>query len=182
MTADLFRREALEFRSRQQGPGAVLRATAAWVRWLYWIVLVLLVAGLALMFFVRMDRSTSGPALVNPQTRTFVAVLPAVANSDLQSGHPLQLEVVGRSRRLAVAAWTLHTEEANDAQVHRAGFGSFPQPAILVSGALASDGAEPAATPTSPRLTGRAVVVLSSKPVFSLFLHGFGGASGEGNS
>ena len=182
MPADLFRREALEYWSRQRGPGAVLRVSAPWVRWLYWIVLALMVAGLALAFFARIDQSTSGPALVNPQNRTFVAVLPAVAGSELQGGRPLHLEVDGPSGRQDLAARALRVEAADDAEVHRAGFSSFPQPAILVSGVVAPGVADLAGTPSSPRLTGRAVIVLSSKRAFSVFLHGFEGTPGGGNS
>ena len=182
MSDDLFRREALEFWSRQRGPGAVLRVAASWVRWLYWIGLALVVVGLALAFFARIDQTISGPALVNPQKRTFVAVLPAVASLDLQGSQPLRLEVDGPSGRQYVAARPLRVEAANDAEIHRAGFGSFPQPAILMTGVLAPDVADQVQTPSSPHLTGRAVVVVGSKQAFTVFLHGFKGAPEGGNS
>lgn len=182
MAADLFRQEALDYWSRQRGPGAVLRITTPWVRWLYWIVLALVVAGLALTFLIRIDQRTSGPALVNPQERTFVAVLPAVAGSDLQGGRPLRLEVEGPSGWRDVPARVLRAGTAQDADILQAGFGSYPQPAILVTGVLDPDIADRAGMSPAPRLTGRAVVVLGSEPVFSVLLHGFGGASEKGNS
>src|SRR3954453_22773841 len=91
-SADLFRREALEYWSGQRGPAGVLRVGAPWVRWLYWVVLALLAAGLALSFLVRLDQTASGPTLVDPQHRTFVAVLPADASSAVQAGRRLRLE------------------------------------------------------------------------------------------
>jgi hypothetical protein len=182
MSTDLFRREALEYRSRQGGPGAVLQVGAPWVRWLQWIVLALVAAGLALTFLVRVEQTTSGPALVDPQKRTFVAVLPAVAGSDLQGGRPLRLEVDGPTGRRSVAASVLQVEAAEDADVQRAGFKRIPQPAVLVTGALAPAAAAPAQTPSSPDLTGRAVIVLGSERAFSLFLRGFEGAPEGGNS
>lgn len=180
MAADLFRQEALEYWSRQRGPGAVLRVAAPWVRWLYWIVLLLVVAGVVLAFFARIEQSISGPVLVHPQTRTFVAVLPAVANPDLQGDRSLRLELDGPSGRRDVAAWALHAEPASDAITRQAGVGPFPQPATLVTGVLAADVANPSRTP--PILRGRAVVVLGSQRVFSIFLHGFNGVSEQGNS
>jgi hypothetical protein len=178
--AELFRREALEFWSRQRGPGPVLRATTAWVRWLYWIVLTLVMAGAALTFFARIDQSISGPVLVNAEKRTFVAVLPTVANAHLQSGRPVHLQMDGPYGWRDVAVRTLHTKPASETDIHQAGFGSFPQPAILLSGALTSDAADLARTQSS-RLTGRAVIMLGSKPMISMFLHGFDGAPDRGN-
>ena len=180
MPTELFRREALDYWSRQRGPGAVLRVTSPWVRWLYWIVLALVVVSLVLTFFTRIDQSTSGPALVNPQERTFVAVLPAIAGSDLHGGRPLRLEVDGPSGWQDLSARIVRAEAANDADLQRAGFGSFPQPAILITGVL--DVTDLAGTPPPSRLTGRAVIVLGSKPVFSVLLHGFQGDPEGGNS
>ncbi len=181
-STDLFRREALEYWSRQRGPGAVLRVGAPWVRWLYWIVLALVAAGVALTFFVRIDQTASGPALVDPQNRTFVAVLPAAAGAEMQGGRPLPLQVDGPAGRQDVAAAALHVEAADDADVRRAGFSSFPQPAVLVTGVLTPEGAALAESPSSARLTGRAVVVLGSEQAFSVFMRGFQGAPEGENS
>jgi hypothetical protein len=173
--SDLFRREAFEFWSRQRGPVGVLRVAAPWVRWLYWMVLVLVAAGVTLTYFANIEQTTSGFALVDPQQRTFVAVLPAVAASELQGERPLRLEVHGPAGWQDVAASTLHVEAAEDADVQRAGFNSFPRPAILVTGVLAPDTVF-MVEPSSARLTGRAVVALGSRRSLFVLLHGFEGA------
>jgi hypothetical protein len=173
--SDLFRREALEFWSRQRGPVGVLRVASPWVRWLYWTVLALVAAGVTLTYFAHIEQTTSGPALVDPEQRTFVAVLPAVAASGLQGERPLRLEVHGPAGWQDVAPSTLQAEAAEDADVQRAGFNSFPRPAILVTGVLAPDTVF-MATPASARLTGRAVVALGSTRALFVLLHGFEGA------
>jgi len=173
MSTDLFRREALEYWSRQRGPSGVLRVGAPWVRWLYWIVLALVAAGLALTLLVRIEQTTSGPARVDPQPRTFVAVLPAAAGSDLHRGHPLRLEVDAPAGPESMAASVLEVRAAEDADVRRAGFETFRQPAVLVTGVLTPDAATPARTASSSGLAGRAVIELGSKRAFSVFLEGF---------
>jgi hypothetical protein len=178
MSTNLFRREALEYWSRQRGPDAVLRVETPWVRWLYWMVLGLLIAGLALAFLLRIEQTTSGPATIDPQQRTFVAVLPAASSSDLHRGRPLRLEVDAPEGRQTVAASVLQVRAAEVADVRRAGFETFPQPAVLVTGVLAPDAAAPAGTPSSSDLTGRAVVRLGSKQAFSAFVEGFDEAQG----
>jgi hypothetical protein len=176
MPADLFRREALEYSSRQHGPGAVLRVGAPWLRWLYWVVVVLAVAGVALSFVAPIERTTSGPALLDSQGRTFVAALPADAGSDLSTGRSVRLQVDGPTGRQDVQASVRDARAAEDADVRQAGFSSFPQPAVLVTGVLDPD--TPALTGTPPRLTGRAVVLLGSTPAASLFFQGFEGGDG----
>lgn len=179
MPTDLFRREALEYWSRQQGPGSLLRVSVRWVRWLYWAVLALVVAGLALTFLVRIDQTASGPALVDPQQRTFVAALPAAA-PDLQSGRSLRLDVSTPEGTRVVTGTAQHVRPAEDADVERAGFHSFPSPAVLVTGMLAPGTPTPTGTPGEAPLPGRAVVSLGSQQAFSLFVRGFDGTSGGG--
>jgi hypothetical protein len=65
--------------------------------------------------------------------------------------------------------------------VRRAGFRSFPRPVVLVTGVLEPDAAALVATGSSPRLTGRAVVVVGSEQAFSLLLGGFDDVSEGGN-
>jgi hypothetical protein len=122
MPAELFRREALEYSSRQHGPGAVLRVGAPWLRWL------------------------------------------------------VRLQVDGPTGRQEVAASVRDARAAEDADVRQAGFSSFPQPAVLVTGVLDPD--TPALTGMPPRLTGRAVVLLGSTRVAALFFQGFEGGNG----
>jgi hypothetical protein len=176
MPAELFRQEALDYSSHQQGPGAVLRMGTPWLRWLYWVVLALAAAGVALILVVPIQRTTSGPALLNPQDRTFVAALPADAGSDLSAGLSVRLQVDGPTGRQEVAASVRDARAAEDADVRQAGFSSFPRPAVLVTGVLDRDA--PALTGTPPRLPGRAVVLLGSTRAASLFLQGFEGGEG----
>ena len=176
MPTDLFRREALDYWTRQHGPGSLLRAGVPWVRWLYWTGLALVAVGLALLFLVHIDETTTGPALIDPQQQTFVAALPAAA-SDLQQGRPLRLEVNTPTGAQSVAATVQHVDAAQDADVERAGFSSFPSPAVLVTGVLAPRTTDQPGAPSSPRMHARAVVALGSQQAFSLFVHGFDGAS-----
>ena len=178
----LFRQEALDFWTRQRGPGAVLRVALPWVRWLYWIVLALVVAGLALAFSARIHESAAGPALIDGEERTFVALLPAAASSDLRPDRLPPVEVDGLPGRRSVAAQALHVEPADDVEVRRAGFGPFPQPAMLVSGVLAPDAPGVPELPSSPRLTARAVVVVRSERLLTALLRGFEGTLEGGNT
>jgi hypothetical protein len=171
-SGDLFRREALEYWTRPRGSDAVVRVGAPWVRWLYWVLLVLVVAGLALAAVTRVERTASGPALVDPQAGTFAAVLPAAAGSELRDGRPLRLEVDGPAGRQDVAVSVSHVEVADDTDVRRAGFGSAPQPAVLVTGVLARDAGVSTEAP-APRTRGRAVAELGSQRALPLFLQGF---------
>ena len=171
---DLFRREALEYWSRQRGAGAELRVGAPWVPWLYWFVLALVAVGLALTFFTRIEQTTSGPALVDPQKGTFVAVLPAAAASELRDGRPVGIEVNGPTGSQDVVASAGHVEAAAVAEIRRAGFTSFPEPGVLVTGVL--PGAADLGGTSSPGLSGRAVVELGSQRALPLFLNGVRGA------
>jgi hypothetical protein len=138
-------------------------------------VLALVAAGVALTFVVPIDRTTSGPALLDPQGRTFVAALPADAGSDLSTGRPVRLQVDGPAGRQDVAASVLQARPAENADVRRAGLGTFPQPAVLVTGVLTPDAVVPTG---SPPLPGRAVVLLGSTRTADLFLQGFEGGDG----
>jgi hypothetical protein len=149
-----------------------------WIRWLYWVVLALVVAGVALAFVVPIERTTSGPALLDPQDRTFVAALPADAGSDLSTGRPVRLEVDGPAGRQDVTASVLQARPAENADARRAGFSTFPEPSVLVTGVLTPDAVVPTGSSPSPRLPGRAVVLLGSTRAASLFLQGFQGGDG----
>jgi hypothetical protein len=174
----LFRQEALEFRAGEPRSGGVLRIDPPWTGWSYWIVLALVVAGVVTAATVRTSETTSGPALVHLQERTFVALVPDAASQDLQPGQLVRLQVDGAGRR-PLTARTLEAEVADQAGVRRAGFAPPSEPAILVTGVLAAD-AEVASLPASPRREGRAVVVLRSQSVFSLFLRQLRGTLGGG--
>lgn len=173
MPAELFRQEALDFWTRQRGPGTVLRVGSPWVRWLYWIVLGLALVGLALAFSARIDETASGPAQVNGRQRTFLAVLPAPAHSELQAHSSLRIEVETTAGRRAIAAQARRIEAADDHDLREAGFVGFPQPAILVTGSLAPDASDLAGSTASPP-RGRALVVLRSERAITVLLRGFG--------
>ena len=162
----LFRREALDFQAAQPQHGGVLRIDPPWSRWLYWMVLALVAAGVVVTATVRTSETTSGPALINVQERTFVALVPA-ASQDLRRGRLVRLHVDGARRPLA--ARLLRAEVADQAGVRRAGFASASQPSVLVTG-LFERHADVASSPSSPRPEGRAVVVLRSQRILGLFL------------
>jgi hypothetical protein len=174
----LFRQEALEFRVSGPRQDGVLRIEPPWTGWLYWIVLALVVAGVVVTATARTSETTSGPALINVQERTFVALVPDAASADLHRGQLVRLQVNGPQGR-PLAARVLRAELADQAGVRRAGFASSSQPGMLVTGVLAPY-ADVASLPPSPRHEGRAVVVLRSQKILNLFLRQLGGILGGG--
>ncbi len=173
----LFRQEALEFQASRPGQGGVLRIDPAWTRWLYWIVLALLVAGVAVTTTARTSETTSGPALISVQERTFAALVPDAASPDLHRGQLVRLQVEGRE----LTARVLRFDVADSAGVRRAGFASFSQPGMLVTGDLAPD-ADVASLPSPPRHEGRAIVILRSQSILDLFLRQLSGTLGGGGN
>jgi hypothetical protein len=173
----LFRREALEFHAGQPRQGSVLRVDPPWIGWLYWIVLSLVVAGVVFTATARTSETTSGPALINVQERTFVALVPD-ASPDLRRDQLVRLQVDGPEGR-PLAARVLRAEVADRAGVRRAGFASFAQSGTLVTGLLERH-AVVASLPSSPRPEGRAVVILRSQRILDLFLRQVRGMLGRG--
>jgi hypothetical protein len=174
----LFRQEALEFHDGRSRPGGVLRIDPPWTGWLSWIVLALLVAGVAVAATARVSETTSGPALINVQERTFVALVPGAASPDLQRGQLVRLQVDGPEGR-PLAARVLRAEAAGQAGIRRAGFASSSQPAMLVTGVLAPH-ADVASLPSSPRHQGRAIVILGSQRILDLLFRELSGTLGGG--
>ena len=174
----LFRQEALEFHTGQQRPDGVLRVDPRWTRWTYWLVLALLVAGVIVTATARTSETTSGPALIDAQERTFVALVPGAASPDLQPGQTVRLDVQGLEGP-PLAARALKAEVADQAAIRRAGFPASSQPAVLVTGVLGPR-ADVGALPSSPRHEGRAVVVLRSQTILDLFLRQLQGTLGKG--
>jgi hypothetical protein len=171
----LFRQEALEFQSSQPQGGAP-RIDPPWTRWAYWIVLALVVAGVVVTATVRTSETTSGPARINVQERTFVALVPDAAAPDLRPGQLVRLRVDGSERR-ALAARVVRAEAADQDDVRRAGFASSAQPAMLVTGVLEPH-ADVTSLPASPPRDGRAVVVLRSPTILNLFARQLRGTLG----
>jgi hypothetical protein len=175
----LFRQEALEFHTGQQRPDGVLRLDPAWTRWTYWLVLALLLAGVIVAATASTSETTSGPALINMQEGTFVALVPGAASPDLQPGQTVRLDVQGLDSP-PLAARALKAEVADQAAIRQAGFPSSYQPAVLVSGVLGSHADVGAALAPSARHEGRAVVVLRSLRILDLFLRQLQGTLGNG--
>jgi hypothetical protein len=173
----LFRREALEFHAGEGQDGGLLRIDPPWMGWLYWIALLLVAAGVVVTATARTSETTSGPALINVRDRTFVAVVPD-ASVNLRRGQLVRLEVDAPEGR-PLAARVLKAEVADQAGLRRAGFDSSAQPGRLVTGLLERR-ADVAALPASPRPAGRAVVVLRSQRVLSMFLRQLRGMLGTG--
>jgi hypothetical protein len=174
----LFRQEALEFHTGQQRPDGVLRVDSPWTRWAYWFVLALMVAGVVVTWTARTSQTTSGPALIDVQERTFVALVPGAASPDLQPGQTVRLDVRGLEGP-PLAARALKAQVADQAAIRRAGFPSSSQPAVLVTGVLGPH-ADVGALPSSPRHEGRAVIVLRSQRILDLFLRQLQGTLGKG--
>ena len=173
----LFRQEALEFQASQP-QGGVLRIDPRWTRWTYWLVLALLVAGMIVTATAHTSETTSGPALIDLQERTFVALVPGAASPDLQPGQTVRLDVQGR-KGPPLAARLLKAEVADQAAIRRAGFPSSSQPAVLVTGVLGLH-ADVGALASPPRHGGRAVVVLRSQRILDLLLRQLRGTLGKG--
>jgi hypothetical protein len=173
----LFRREALEFQASQP-QGGVLRIDPRWTRWTYWLVLALLVAGVIVTATAHTSETTSGPALIDLQERTFVALVPGAASPELQPGQTVRLDVQALEGP-PLAARALKAEVADRAAIRRAGFPSSSQPAVLVTGVLGPR-ADVGALPSSPRHGGRAVVVLRSQRILDLLLRQLQGTLGKG--
>ena len=173
----LFRREALEFQASQP-QGGVLRIDPRWTRWTYWLVLALLAAGVIVTATAHTSETTSGPALIDMQERTFVAIVPGAASPDLQPGQTVRLDVQGLEGP-PLAARALKAEVADQAAIRQAGFPSPSQPAVLVTGVLGPH-ADTASLPSSPRPEGRAVVILRTQTILELFLRQLQGTLGKG--
>jgi hypothetical protein len=173
--APIFRREALDFRSGVGHERAALRADSPWTRPLYWLMLMLAVGAVGAGWAVRADATTSGPASLDLPTRTFTALVPVAAGSDVQPGRPVRLRLSGRT----LDADVLTVQMTDTADARRAGFASTTGPAVLLTGALTVD-ENTAGLPASSRQQGRVVVVLRSDRLIHLFLDGVGGLFGKG--
>ena len=179
-SSGLFRQEALEFHTGQQRTEGVLRVDAPWTRWAYWLVLALLVAAGILTATASTSETTSGPALIDAHERTFVALVPGAASADLRPGQTVRLDAEGLAGP-PLTARVRETEVADQSDIREAGFPASTQPAVLVTGVFASH-TDVGVLPSSPRLEGRAVIVLRTETVLDLFLrqlHGTVGKHGE---
>jgi hypothetical protein len=174
----LFRQEALEFQAAEPRQGGVLRIDPPWTRWLYWIVLVSVAAGVVITATARTSETTSGPAVINVQARTFAALVPDAASRDLRRGQLVRLHVNGPNGR-PLTARLLKTQVADQAAARRAGFASPSLPAMLVTGVLTPH-ADVTSLPSSARHEGRATVTLREQRILGLFLRQLRGIFGGG--
>jgi hypothetical protein len=174
----LFRPEAVEFHTGQQRPDGVLRVGVPWIRGTYWLALALLAAAVMVVATARASETTSGPALIDVQARTFVALVPSAASPELQPGQTVRLDVQGLEAA-PLAARVLRAEVADQAAVREAGFAASSQPAVLVTGVLGPH-ADVGALASSARHEARAVVVLRSQRILDLVLRQLQGTLGKG--
>jgi hypothetical protein len=172
----LFRREAVEFHTGQQLPDGVLRVEAAWTRWAYWLVLVMLVAAAFVTATAHTSETTSGPALIDLRERTFVALVPGAASSDVHAGQTVHLDIQG-SAVPTLTAQVRTAEVADEAAIRGAGFPPSTQPAVLLTGVLSPGG--DVVSPPSTGLRGQAVVVLRTEKLLDLVLRQLNGTLGQ---
>jgi hypothetical protein len=136
------------------------------------------VAGVIITATAHTSETTSGPALIDVQERTFVALVPGAASPDLQPGQTVRIDVQGQEGP-TLDARVHETEVADQAAIRQAGFPSSSQPAVLVTGVLGPH-ADTASLPSSPRPEGRAVVILRTQTILELFLRQLQGTLGKG--
>jgi len=175
----LFRREALEFRARGDEPrGGVVRLGARWLRWSYVFLLVLVVVGAILAAVVRTEESSTGPAVVDTERRTFSALLPAAGAPELSGARSVRLELSGGGRPLIVDV--RRAAPATQAAIRRAALPQPEQPALLLSGSVRRDAPSGGAAVQGSRLRARMVVVLRSAPVGQVVIRQFERMLGSG--
>jgi hypothetical protein len=154
---------------------------------LYWLMVVLTVVGVGLTFVVPTDETTSGPALLDPQQRTFVALVPDAAAAELRRGHPVELRVESGAVRRALPAELLTAQMTDEAGARRAGLAWSADSTVLLTGTLNRDADAAALTRTAGggalpdgRAHGRVVVVLRSGRFVDVFLDAVSGLLGKG--
>ena len=171
----IFRREALDFRSGVLREPTALQLGGRWSELLYGLVLILGVAAVAVGVAVRTEATTSGPALLDTRTGSFVALLPVAAGPEIKGGQLARLRPAHATGRTLVGQ-VRHAELTDGNGVRQAGFASAAGPAVLVSGVLAGD----AKAGVLPQQQGRAVIVLRSGRFVDLFFDGVGDLFAKG--
>jgi hypothetical protein len=138
--------------------------------------LVLVLVAVAVIWIIRTDESTSGPAVVDGRTGTIAVLLPAVAGPDLTSSLTVTLPS-GRS----VGISGLHAQLVDDTAIRRAGLEPLTQPAILLTGQL-KPGAAATLLAQDAHLHYEATVVLRSESLADVLASQFGAMLGTGTS
>jgi membrane fusion protein (multidrug efflux system) len=81
--AALFREEAVAFKNKGRAAGEVVRISPRWLKSTFWFMMTLAVFGIGFLVFVKVDRSSVGPALVRVQGDQLTARVPATVSSVL---------------------------------------------------------------------------------------------------
>ncbi len=172
----LFRREAIEFQAGARSKVARLEIDRRGDRWLSWLLLALLFAGVVLGFVVRVDETTSGPAMIDLNKGTFEAVLPEAELDDAGSRLPVRLSLEGTHDQGTLTGRITSSETADDSGARAAGLPAPDQSSRLVTGTFAPIDAGSSAGPRP----GRAVVVLRSDRAVTVFIRQVVDLSGWG--
>lgn len=162
----LFRREAIEFQAGARPKAARLEIDRRGDPWLSWLLLALLVAGGVLGFVVRVDETTSGPAMIDLKKGTFEALLPDAELGDAGSRFPVRLTLDGTHHHGTLTARITSSETTDDSGARDAGLPRPEQASRLVTGTFAPVDAGSSAGPHP----GRAVVVLWSDRAVTVFI------------
>ncbi len=102
--SSLFRREALEHRARQRGPGDVVRVAPGWTTGAFYLLLLLFAAAVVAGVLVEIDRYAMGPTALDGQGRVLV-LLPAALAPHVPRGRPVELG--GRTARVVSSTETV---------------------------------------------------------------------------
>lgn len=86
----LFRREALEHRARQRGPGEVVRVAPRWTTTAFYALIVVFVAALVAGATIEIDRFARGTAATDERGRVVILV-PAAQGPDVPRGAYVQI-------------------------------------------------------------------------------------------
>jgi hypothetical protein len=176
---DLFRQEALDFRSRGRQPaGDRLRLGAPWLRWSYRAMLVLVLVGLAAGWLVRADATTTGPAVVDARNGTFSGMVPAAVGQQLRDADAVRLDL--RNGAATVAVKVSRVKAADERMLRRTGLPRSQEPEIVLSGRLPSRAAIGPPLPPRFRINARMTVVLRSERFGEVIVRRFKLMLGQG--
>lgn len=164
----IFRPEALELHARgAPEPAATLRLGRPWLGWLFWAALVLFAAGVAALWFTRIEETATGPALVDGRSGSVTVLLPAAAAPGLARAEQLRVDLPGSPAGGAQVA--VESGRMADEQLARQdGFGFATDGGILLTGRLRG-GAAPGSVAEQGTLRTRAVLVLRSERLVDVF-------------
>jgi hypothetical protein len=173
----IFRREAIEFQSGTRAKTSRLEVDRRGDRWLSWLLVLLFVAGGVMGFVIRVDETTSGPAMIDASRGTFQALLPDAGLGDMASPLPVRLTMDGSRQRGTFTGSATSSATTDESGARDAGLPAPEQASRLVSGTFAPIDGGTSAGP----LPGRAVVVLRSDRAVTVFIRQVVDLSGRGS-